>query len=344
MSARLARRGIPLLVLGVLAAGCGVRSADATTSQSPAGSPTGLAASTPDPTAVQPQPPPRSCHARGSGLFSLPDRRCTPGAVDGSVTQANIDETICRAGYTRTVRPPESITKREKQAGLAAYGDTGPAHHYEYDHLVALELGGAPNDPRNRGRSRERALIPRMSSRGDCGGRSAPASSASEPPRQRSPATGSPRITATSAGRRRRPAPSAREVVDRARTVQSRHVDEEWPFGIRRRRRVNRRSRNGWRGAGDRRAADRAIRPGLVHQRFHLRLRSRAPVGGPGARNCVRCLTTGRSPSSPGPIAALVMRCVASSPGMATRWCSAADRGPAWSSMIETPILGSQTI
>ena len=65
------------------------------------------------------------------------------------MTQANIDETICRAGYTRIVRPPESITKREKQASLAAYGDTGPAHHYEYDHLVALELGGAPNDPRN---------------------------------------------------------------------------------------------------------------------------------------------------------------------------------------------------
>jgi hypothetical protein len=32
---------------------------------------------------------------------------------------------------------------------MDAYGDTGPAGAYEYDHLVALELGGAVNDPRN---------------------------------------------------------------------------------------------------------------------------------------------------------------------------------------------------
>ncbi len=34
-------------------------------------------------------------------------------------------------------------------ASIAAYGDTGPIHEYEYDHLVSLELGGATNDPRN---------------------------------------------------------------------------------------------------------------------------------------------------------------------------------------------------
>ncbi len=32
---------------------------------------------------------------------------------------------------------------------MAAYGDAGSAHDYEYDHLVALELGGAVNDSRN---------------------------------------------------------------------------------------------------------------------------------------------------------------------------------------------------
>jgi hypothetical protein len=32
---------------------------------------------------------------------------------------------------------------------MAAYGDAGQLHDYEYDHLVPLELGGAPNDPRN---------------------------------------------------------------------------------------------------------------------------------------------------------------------------------------------------
>jgi hypothetical protein len=99
--------------------------------------------------AIEPQPAPGSCHARGSGLFSLPDSRCTPGAIDPAVTQANITETICRPGYTRKVRPPERVTEPEKRASLLAYGDSGPLHDYEYDHLIPLELGGARNDPHN---------------------------------------------------------------------------------------------------------------------------------------------------------------------------------------------------
>lgn len=98
---------------------------------------------------VQSQPPPGSCHARGSGLYALPDAKCTPGAISPAVTQANIQSTICSYGYTQKVRPQESVTEPEKEASLAAYGDMGPLHDYEYDHLVPLELGGAPNDPRN---------------------------------------------------------------------------------------------------------------------------------------------------------------------------------------------------
>ena len=64
----------------------------------------------------------------GTGLFSLPDPRCTPGAVSPAVTQANISSTICRRGYTEKVRPPESVTEPEKKASLAAYGDTEPLH------------------------------------------------------------------------------------------------------------------------------------------------------------------------------------------------------------------------
>ena len=101
------------------------------------------------PTAVQTQPAAGSCHARGQGLFTLPDPRCTPGALSPAVTQADISSTICRPGYTETVRPSESITEPEKEASLQSYGDLGPLHVYEYDHLVSLELGGAPNDPRN---------------------------------------------------------------------------------------------------------------------------------------------------------------------------------------------------
>ncbi len=89
-----------------------------------------------------------SCHASGSGLSQLPDRRCTPGAANPAVTQATISSTICRSGWTATVRPPERVTEPEKLASLRAYGESG-ASRYEYDHLVPLELGGAVNDPRN---------------------------------------------------------------------------------------------------------------------------------------------------------------------------------------------------
>jgi hypothetical protein len=98
---------------------------------------------------VQRQPPKDSCHAQGRGLFVLPDPRCTPGALNAAVNQGDIYRTICREGWTETVRPPEAITEAEKRASMQAYGDTGPLHAYEYDHLVPLELGGAPNDPRN---------------------------------------------------------------------------------------------------------------------------------------------------------------------------------------------------
>ena len=90
-----------------------------------------------------------SCHAHGRAPFMLPDARCTPGAVDPRVTQADIRLTICRRGYTRTVRPPEWVTYPEKRASMRAYGDHGRTHAYEYDHLIPLELGGAPNDTRN---------------------------------------------------------------------------------------------------------------------------------------------------------------------------------------------------
>ncbi len=109
----------------------------------------GLVRSTASSHVVQAQPPAGACHARGIGRFSLPDAGCTPGAIDPAVTQANLGRTICRAGYSESVRPSESITEREKRASMAAYGDHAPMHAFEYDHLVSLELGGAPNDARN---------------------------------------------------------------------------------------------------------------------------------------------------------------------------------------------------
>ena len=109
----------------------------------------GLAYSSASAHAVQAQPAAGNCHARGSGLNALPDPRCTPGALNPAVTQATLSSTICRSGWTATVRPPASITDREKRASMRAYGDGEDTSAFEYDHLVALELGGAVNDARN---------------------------------------------------------------------------------------------------------------------------------------------------------------------------------------------------
>ncbi len=111
--------------------------------------PSGLVYSSAGGGTVQRQPAAGSCRAIGSGLYERPDSRCTPGAVNPAVTQATIGSTICRSGWTRTVRPPESVTEPEKFASMRAYGITGSASGYEYDHDVPLELGGAVNDPRN---------------------------------------------------------------------------------------------------------------------------------------------------------------------------------------------------
>jgi hypothetical protein len=88
------------------------------------------------------------CHARAGGR--LPDSRCAPGGASSLVTQENIGATICVRGYTKTVRPPSSYTSALKRKQIKQYGyaDTNPSH-YEEDHLVSLELGGAPSDPLN---------------------------------------------------------------------------------------------------------------------------------------------------------------------------------------------------
>ncbi len=111
--------------------------------------PSGLVYSSASTHAIQRQPPAGTCHMVGAGLYARPDPRCTPGAVNPAVTQATIGSTICRSGWTATVRPPERITEPEKLASVASYGIHGSASGYEYDHYVPLELGGAGNDPRN---------------------------------------------------------------------------------------------------------------------------------------------------------------------------------------------------
>jgi hypothetical protein len=75
--------------------------------------------------------------------------RLTPGVLNPAVTQLSIRATICRRGWTRTIRPPVSYTNDLKRKGLEAYGLRGPPSGYQEDHLISLELGGHPTDPRN---------------------------------------------------------------------------------------------------------------------------------------------------------------------------------------------------
>ena len=86
-----------------------------------------------------------SCHARGV----LPDATCTHGAASPLVTQANLAQTICVSGYTKTIRPPVSYTNKLKGQQMQEYGFTDSIHLHEEDHLISLELGGDPSDPKN---------------------------------------------------------------------------------------------------------------------------------------------------------------------------------------------------
>jgi len=86
-----------------------------------------------------------TCHMHGV----LPDPTCTPGATNPDVTQANTSQTICTQGYTKTIRPSVTYTDHLKAQQMSEYGFTDSIRDHEEDHLIPLELGGAPSDPKN---------------------------------------------------------------------------------------------------------------------------------------------------------------------------------------------------
>jgi hypothetical protein len=125
---------------------------------------------TPTPTAGEVR-----CVARAG---PLPDEACTPGATNPDVDAdaPAYARTICRAGWTATVRPPTEYTNAVKrwqllgdptgreratvaristrdpaQVRVGVYGRYagGGVADYEEDHLIPLALGGAPGDPAN---------------------------------------------------------------------------------------------------------------------------------------------------------------------------------------------------
>jgi hypothetical protein len=84
---------------------------------------------------------------RAHSILADPVR--TPGVLNPDVTQANIRATICKHGWTDTIRPPTSYTNALKAKQMRLYREPGSLPDYQEDHLISLELGGDPTDPRN---------------------------------------------------------------------------------------------------------------------------------------------------------------------------------------------------
>ena len=122
-------------------------------------------ATTPATTAVSaaaPTVPPimPTLRQQGSTTFPTPITTATPattGAPTGvptgvptdmlnpAVTPATIATTICIRGYTAAIRPPVNFTDSLKVHQIATYGYHDQlVRDYEEDHVIALEIGGAP--------------------------------------------------------------------------------------------------------------------------------------------------------------------------------------------------------
>jgi len=87
---------------------------------------------------------PRTTAQHCESVHGLPDPTCTPGIVQ--TTDLNV---ICGT-HTRTRRPSAGHIAALKRLQITEYGwrDISPGS-YDEDHLVPLELGGDPNDPKN---------------------------------------------------------------------------------------------------------------------------------------------------------------------------------------------------
>jgi hypothetical protein len=143
---------IALAALGCLAgslvaSGAPVTAADGTTATEP---PTTVTQATTQSTSVT-QTSATTVITPGPGLPSviLPDKKRTPGALNPKVRRSTIKKTICKGGWTKTIRPPVAFTNALKIKQMVLYEETGLPSKYEEDHFIPLELGGAPRNPKN---------------------------------------------------------------------------------------------------------------------------------------------------------------------------------------------------
>lgn len=156
--------GVGAAFAGLLLTGCQTGDeASSSSSSTPSSTTSGSVASpTPSTTAPKAAVTPSSsatvaavkCKARLAGGDNwLPDKKCTPGLVNRSVTQSNIKSTICKSGWAEQQRKtvPDSYYAQGKARSLREYGYYAgrDIRTYEYDHLVPISVGGAVTDLRN---------------------------------------------------------------------------------------------------------------------------------------------------------------------------------------------------
>ena len=85
---------------------------------------------------------------------SSKDRTFPPvgwGVANSAITQSNIQDTVCNPHWsTSSIRPSSSYTTalKIKQLKEMGYTDLKTADDEE-DHIISLELGGSPTDPKN---------------------------------------------------------------------------------------------------------------------------------------------------------------------------------------------------
>jgi hypothetical protein len=156
--------GTPALTVAMLAVAAGVlvgcgKSTDQTPSSGALAS-SGPSVASPDPSAPIvsgpvvgdknfPMPGARTCKLGERDGRAMPDPRCTPGAIDSAVTEANLSDTICKPDWREKAYPPVLVDARMKEDSARSYGLL-PDYEGEYDHLVSRMLGGSSEDPRNR--------------------------------------------------------------------------------------------------------------------------------------------------------------------------------------------------
>jgi len=95
--------------------------------------------------AVQPQA------GRVGPAAIYPKESANPGLANPDITQDNIAKTICNKKWsTDSIRPPSSYTTSLKVKQIDEYGFTDKKKgDYEEDHIISLENGGDPRDPKN---------------------------------------------------------------------------------------------------------------------------------------------------------------------------------------------------